>query len=351
MPPDSLSPRILITRLSAVGDCIHTLPLLCALREHFPNALLAWLVQPVAAPLLDGHPCLDRLITVSKGYIQSPSQLRGLRHRLRQMRFDVVIDPQSLTKSAVAGWLSGAKQRIGFAKPQGREMSLWLNNQLVSPQKDHVIDRYLELLRPLGISRPSVQYALRIDPVARQTADLVIQKSGMQPGFALINPGAGWPSKVWPAERYGMVAGYLGQVRQLRSLVVWAGDQELEWARQIVELAHGHAVLAPPTSLTELAALTQAARLMVGSDTGPLHLAAALETPCVCLLGPTQPRHCGPYGLGHVAIQEQLQQGTGRQRRGVDNSAMQAIAVDTVYRACDEILDRPSHPLHYRCSA
>ena len=155
MDTDVKSPRILIVRLSAIGDAIQTMPVACALRERFPEAFLAWAVEERAGTLLRGHEALDELIVLPRGWLKSPGGVWRLRRRLRDFRFDVAIDVQSLTKSAVLAWLSGARRRIGFGNPGGRELSKWLNNERVDPKATHVVDRYLELLRPLGIESPS----------------------------------------------------------------------------------------------------------------------------------------------------------------------------------------------------
>jgi ADP-heptose:LPS heptosyltransferase len=156
--------------------------------------------------------------------------------------------------------------------------------------------------------------------------------------FAVLNPGAGWDSRLWPADRYGEVAKHLAQRHGLRSVVTWAGPRELAWARAIVAAAAGHALLAPPASLPELAALLREAVLFVGSDTGPLHLAAALGTRCVALHGPTRPENSGAYGEGHAAVQELHQTGSNPRRRRAGNHAMRAISVPRVCDACDEVL-------------
>src|SRR5436190_4356156 len=148
---DSRAPRILICRLSAIGDCILTMPLASALRRQFPGAFIAWAVQGASAPLIEEHPAVDLAIKISKQELRSPLGLWRLRQRLRSQRFDLAIDPQGLTKSALVSWLSGAPRRIGFARPVGREISPWLQTQLAQSRQPHVVDRYLELLEPLGI--------------------------------------------------------------------------------------------------------------------------------------------------------------------------------------------------------
>ena len=151
------APRILIVRLSALGDVVHGLPVLCALRRQLPSAQLAWVVEERAAAVLQGHAALDRLICVPRGWLKSPRAVWRLRRELSVEHFDVSIDLQSLTKSAIAARLSGARWRIGAGGRDGRELSKWFNNDLVPIRASHVIDHYLTLLRPLGIVDARVQ--------------------------------------------------------------------------------------------------------------------------------------------------------------------------------------------------
>lgn len=333
------STRILICRLSAVGDVVHGLPVLCALREHYPTAFLAWVVEQGAADLLRGHPALDELIVVPRGWLRRPGQVWRLRQRLRALRFHLTIDLQGLTKSALAARLSGAPRRIGFGDEKGRELSRWLNNQLIETTASHIIDCNLQLLRKVGVAAPQVQFSLPETAADQSAADRIVARCGVNIPFAVINPGAGWPSKIWPAERYAQVARHLGR-RPLASIVLWAGPNERQWAEQIVSHSGRHARLAPATSLREVASLARRAQVFIASDTGPLHIAAAAGTPCVGLYGPMPAERNGPYGPGHIAIQKMRFEGSSRQRRHAPAELMEAITVDDVCRACDQILDR-----------
>ena len=219
-------------------------------------------------------------------------------------RFDVSIDVQGLLKSAIAARLSGARLRIGLARPAGRELSHWLNNHLVLPTATHIVDRNLELLAPLGIRPVSGRFGLAERAEDTMTAAQILNQQFAGRAPAIVNPGAGWPSKLWPAERFAGVARHLHEVRGVPTLVVWAGADEQTLAQQIVAQAGGGAQLAPATTLCQLAALARRARLFVSSDTGPLHLAAAVGTPCVGLFGPMPAERNGPYGPGHIALQE-----------------------------------------------
>jgi heptosyltransferase I len=335
---ESEAPSVLICRMSAIGDTILTLPVACAIRERYPRAYIAWAVERTASAMVLGHECVDEVIVLDRGWFVSPRQWWRLRRRLRPLAIDVAVDCQSITKTALAAWLSGAKLRIGCKGKYGCELSPVLNNHLIEPQTTHLTDRSLELLAPLGVHPKQVEFKLPIDPHAATTAGAYIRELGFDHGFALINPGATWDSKLWVMQRFGAVAGYLGKRYGLPSLVVWAGQRELAWANEIVAHSNGQAVLSRQTSLRELAALCNEAQIFVGSDTGPLHMAVAAGTPSVGLYGATRPEDCGPYGAPNIALQERYHDGSRKQRRRADNSAMREIQVERVYQACDEIL-------------
>ena len=172
-------PRILIVRLSAIGDVIHTMPMLCALRARFPQAVLSWAVESRAAALLEGHAALDELIVVPRGFLKSPMQLWRLARRLRSLRLDVAIDGQGLTKSALVAWLSGARRRIGFGRPRGREFSPWLNGELIYPTATHVVERNLQLLLPLGIERSEARFDVPESDRDREAAAALVRQVGL----------------------------------------------------------------------------------------------------------------------------------------------------------------------------
>lgn len=341
------TPRILITRLSAVGDCILTLPLVCALRQHFPSAFITWAVEPVSASLLSRHPQIDRLLVVPRRWLTLPGVIRPLRARLRSVRPDVVLDPQSLTKSSLLGWFSGARQRIGFARPQGRELAPWVNTERVVRGRAHIVDATLKLLAPLGIPDPVPRFDLPYLADAEATVDTYVRDAHLTGGYAVINCAASRPSKQWPAERFGRVARHLGECHGLPTVVTWGGPREAEIAGRIMLKGGGHAVLAPRTSLPQLAALLRRARLMLASDTGPLHLAAALGVTCIGLYGPTRAENSGPYGSHHVVIQAPSGRAVSRRDRLVDDSAMRQISVEQVCAAVDRVLSCQARPQPY----
>ncbi len=332
--------RILISRLSAIGDCVLTTPLLCAIRDHFPDAHITWVTERGPATLLEGHQALDELIALPKRWMKSPTEVRQLRSKLRKHRFDLAFDPQGLTKSSLITWLSGARRQIGFHKPRGRELSRWFNRELVTPTNSHIVDAQLELLSPFGVYDSVVRFDLPIHPKVESQAEAILRSAHLGCDFVAINCGAGWDSRLWSTYRYGRVARSLGERHQLPSFVLWAGERERIAAEEIVACSGGRAVLAPPTTLPELAAVLRRARMFVGSDTGPIHIAAAVGTPCVGLFGTTRPENSGAYGAQHIHVQKRFQDGTSRQRRRANNEAMMEIDVDSVVEACEKLLSR-----------
>lgn len=332
------SPRILITRLSHIGDCILTLPMLAAIRRRYPDCYIAWAVESPTQQLLSLVPGLNDIIQVPKSWLQKPAAWQQLRREFRRRRFDVAIDPQGITKSAALGWLSGAKTRIGIRGQWGRELSPWLNNRLVLTTRVHLVDRSLELLQVIDIHDPVVKFQLPVDPVSDKEMKRFVDDSDVGDEFVLINPGAGWPSKRWETDRFADVASYAWTSHGIKSIVSWAGDEELALATAIHSSASQAVKLAPQTNLRQLAALCAQALFFIGCDTGPIHLAAAMNTPCLGLYGPTRPCDSGAYGGMHIHLQARYQAGTSRQRRTANNDAMREISVKDVCQGIDKMV-------------
>jgi lipopolysaccharide heptosyltransferase I len=333
------APRILIVRMSAFGDVIHGIPTLCALRQAIPDAFIGWLVEGRNGDILEGHAALDTLIRVPRRFWKSPREIWNMRCRLRSYQFDTAIDLQCLTKSAVSAWLSGARRRIGKAGEDGRELSRWFHNEFAAPGGTHVIESYLSMLAPLGIRTSAVNFDLQETADDAQAVDRFLRERGLAGRrFALLNPGAGWPSKIWPTVRYGAMARYLGREHGMPSLALWGVPKERPMAERIVETSARNGHLAPPTTMRELAALCRRAAIFVGSDTGPMHLAAAVGTPTVSLHGPSRSEWYGAYGPRNVRLQARYENGSATRRRTADDSAMQEITLKMVYEACDRLL-------------
>lgn len=281
--------RLLVVRLGSLGDLVHTLPAVAAIRLAHPFAQIDWLVDRVHREFLDLVPVVSSTIPLRKatggGWLQA---LRELRAR----QYDVAIDFQGLLKSAALARLSGAARVIGFDRKSAREgtASLLYTQRVAAGDVRHVIDKNLRLAATLGA--PQHRRDFPILPIPSAALD-AIRAEGIA-RFALINCGAAWPNKRWPAERFGHLATWLRERHGLASVALWGpGEQAL--AEDVVRQSQGAAVAAPPTSLADLVAIAAAADVMVSGDTGPTHVASAMGTPVVALFGPTSPDRNGPW--------------------------------------------------------
>ncbi|SRR6056297_125688 len=330
------SPRVLISRMSAIGDTILTLPVAGALRDAYPDAFIAWVVEKKSAAMVRNQSFLDAVVELDRGWFTSPRGIASARRRLRKLDVDTAIDCQGNTKSALACWLSGAKRRIGHAGYHGGELSRFLNNVLLPTSKPHLTDRSLGLLEPLAIKQPRIRWQLPVPVEATAWAGTWRRRF---PGrVAILNPGASWASKLWEMDRFGAVAAYLATEHQTRSVVIWGNAREREWAEEIVEMSGGTAILAPDTNLLHLAALLGTAELFISGDSGPMHMAVAMGTKTIGLHGSTRAEDSGPYGPPHIALQREYLEGNRRQRRAANNAAMRAITVEDVCQTIDRLL-------------
>jgi heptosyltransferase-1 len=303
--------RIAIVKLSSLGDVIHALPVARALRRAYPDAHLTWIVETRAHAVLRDHPDLDAVLPVDtrlwRRLIRRPAgarlvwqRLASLQAGIRAARFDVTLDAQGLIKSGLLTASTGAPLRIGFSPAWCGEWpnSLFTNRHVTPPRDaEHVVEQYLALLAPLGVagSAPEFHIPARPDAERRMEAFLAGQGIARDDTLVALNPGASRESKRWPVPHMRLLAERLAAERGARVLVLW-GPGEIERAREILGGLSRPALLAPPTDLDELTALLRRSALLVGGDTGPLHLAAALGTPCLGLYGPTPARRNRPYG-------------------------------------------------------
>jgi heptosyltransferase-1 len=303
--------KALLVRLSSIGDVVHTLPALAAV--HRLGAEAGWLVEPASRVLLEGNPLLSQVVVApSRKSFGGEKALAAVR-ALRVQRYDVALDFQGLWKSAAWARLSGARRVIGWARGARREpaSALLVGERVERTPADlaaaraqagggHVIDKNLALLRPLGIEAVGLrEFPLPSSPEAAARVDASLAGLGGG-GLAVLNPGGGWTSKLWPAARFGELAKGL-RALGLVPLVSW-GPGEEGLADRVVAASGGSAVRSFPTTLLDYVALARRARLVVAADTGPLHLACAVGTPVVALFGPTDPERNGPFAREDIVI-------------------------------------------------
>lgn len=332
--------RILVVRQSAIGDCVLTIPMVGALRRAFPDATIHWLVEKSSASLLRDHPWLDDVIIVPKGWIKQPREIRRISRRLKSEKYDVVLDPQGLLKSAVPVLLARAKRRIGFSPPQAREKSHWFYTDRVSCQSSHIVQKHLELLSPLGLTVEEPQFLFPEFASSRAVVGDFVERSHLSDrNWYVLFAGASWPAKRWETDRFARVAAQIAESRGWRAVVAWGSEAERQVAERIVAESAGSAVLADKLTLPELQVLVEQGEFYLGADTGPMHIAACSGTTCVALFGPTKPEKCGPVGTDHRVIQSYYQSGSTRERKRAANDAMRAIDVAVVLDACLELID------------
>ncbi|MGB7598947.1 MAG: glycosyltransferase family 9 protein [Candidatus Sulfotelmatobacter sp.] len=350
--------RLLIVRLSAMGDVIHTVPAVDFLRQVFPQAYIGWLIEERWAELLcapgssrrgarsELRPLVDEVHTVNlKTWRKSLFSISTLQHMatvwndVRSAHYDVAVDLQGAIRSAVLARLSGARVVYGAAEPRESPASLWYTRKVVARGR-HVIEQNFSVAEAL------VEHSMRLAPTdispdfprdarVEVSVDQRLAEYGVG-DFVILNPGAGWGAKRWPAERYGEAAGGLANLG-VRSIINY-GPGEEEMAR-VVEAASRGAAQAMSCTISELIALTRRARLFIGGDTGPLHLAAALRVPVIAIYGPTDPARNGPYGTRSVVLRSP-ESVTSHARRAAADEGMLGIGSDEVVAAANKLLAR-----------
>jgi heptosyltransferase-1 len=337
--------RVLVVRLGALGDVVHALPVLAALRAARPDVDVDWLIDARYAGVLALVDGLRTRVVVRAdgGGVGAPGERRyagtlGMATALRWLRtqaYDAALDLQGLIKSAVLARASGARRVLGFVRAQLREpQAAWVYRETVAgPAGAHVIGKNLAVLPALGVAVPGAP-AFPWRTVASPLADA----AGDQGRFVVLNPGAAWPNKRWPPARFGALAARLGAAFGLRSVVTWGGSEQA-LAADVAARSGGHAVVSPPTTLADLLALSRRAQLVVSGDTGPLHLAASVGAPLVGLFGPTRPERNGPWHPDDVAVSRAATCICFHKRRCLRGRAcVEDIAVDEVFAACERRL-------------
>jgi lipopolysaccharide heptosyltransferase I len=340
-----LAQRFLIVRLSSIGDIVHALPAAAALAETFPQAQIHWVVEKRHALLLNGNPHLHRVVVLDtlkwRKHLDSSITWQEIRHRLgdlRQTVYDAALDFQGLWKSAVVARLSRARERIGFAEPWLREPSAAiLYTQRVSPRPHvHVVEENLALVERLGAHTKRWQFPLpwNEEDDAYVDAQLAALKAER---FIIVNPGGGWRSKCWSPQNYAaLIRQWEG--RSSEQIILTGSPSEEPIVREMLQNAGAQRARYLPTTLVQFIALAKRARLFIGGDTGPLHLAAAVGTPIVGVYGPTDPVRNGPFAADDIALSNQGP--INHTRRGTNPEYLHGISVESVVAAVEKRLTR-----------
>jgi heptosyltransferase I len=340
--------NILIVKLSAIGDVIHTLPSLSALRRLYPDAHITWVVEEAAADLVKNHPYLDTVL-ISRRKSWSKDLLNGQFGRplkemriflktLRQRPYDLVIDFHGLFKSSIIVFLSRGKRKLGYDSLQ--ELSgLFLNEKIVENMNKHAVDRYLDFPHYLGAKTDKVQFSLPSNKEAEARVQILLDKYNLEDKkFIAINPIAYWETKLWSNDKFAKLADLINI--KLKMKVVFTGSEK-EPIEKITSFMTTEGINSGgETTLLELASLYKKAQMVITTDSGPMHLAAAVETPVIALFGPTDPARTGPYGAGHTVISAELSCSPCLLKKCSTKKCMEDISPEQVFAAVEKILYR-----------
>jgi heptosyltransferase I len=351
--PPGDGPRLLIVRLSAMGDIIHTLPAATALRQAFPQAIIGWVIEqrwaellctlrtPRSGPRSPQRPLVDKIHIVNTAKWRSSlssnhtwEQIASGLSDLRAGRYQIAVDFQGAVRSALVARWSGAQTLYGVAQPRENAASMFYTRQVIA-QGTHIVEQNFSLAEAFVGRRLEIpQVEFPYDPAAEQECDQQLRDRDIR-NFVILNPGAGWGAKQWPAQRYGFVAKRLAQIG-LKSLINF-GPGEEDLVRE-VEASSAGAAEGITCSITQLISFTRRARLFIGGDTGPLHLAAALNVPVVAIFGPTNPARNGPFGTRSIVLRNPSSPTTHARRKQPDEGLLE-ITCEEVIAAAETLLE------------
>jgi heptosyltransferase I len=339
--------NILIVKLSAIGDVIHTLPSLAALRKLYPEANITWVIEDASSDLISDHPYLDRLIVshrkqwindLKKGRITKPiREIRNFINDLRRQPYDLVIDFHGLIKSAAIVLLSSGKRKLGYDSMQ--EFSgLFLNEKIPEDMNKHAIDRYLDFLRYLGADVKEPEFLIPVGDENINRIDESLRRNDIDKNdsFVAVSPVALWDTKLWADEKF---AGLCDRIAEgLKVSVVFTGTERDKLEHIQSRMKTPSVNMGGKTTLRDLAYLYQRSSLLITTDSGPMHLAAAMGTPVIALFGPTDPSRTGPYGKGHVVIRRDLSCSPCFLKKCDSMRCMSDITIEEVFHAVKEKL-------------
>ena len=348
------SQKILVLRLSAVGDVIRTLPAVKALKEQVPSSSITWIVEEPSQAFLESQPEVDSVILFprkrwtkgmkSLGTVwQTIREMRRFVAGLRKRKFDVVLDFHGILKSGLLSFLSGSRKRIGYDRSSTKEGNFLFSNLKVRLPKEKIsrFERNFALLRGMGFEVRDVKYSLHIPPADREYVASFLESSAppLNRPLIAIHPGTSIKAlfKRWPPDQYARLADRL--VRELSATVLFTwGAEELEWVESIRRQMRELSLLGPKTeSLTQLGEVYRQCDLYIGGDTGPMHVASLMGIPVVVIYGPTDPIENEPLG-SHIKIRKEVGCNPCHNYPCKELLCVKAVSADDVFKATKEIL-------------
>ncbi|MDD5454612.1 MAG: lipopolysaccharide heptosyltransferase II [Candidatus Ratteibacteria bacterium] len=327
--------RMLILKPSAMGDIVHTLPLLVSLKKSFPNRYIAWGVKEKFADLLTKNPYLDELIIwKERGFWRFAKDIRD-------RGFDIVLDLQGLFRTGLVAYLSKAPQRWGFLKEETKENQLFFLNIRVPTPSENIVEKYLDFAEHLQAER-IIEFPIAEKDYAKEYIAQFFQRTDISPDDKLIGliQNTGWQNKTWKAERFAQLGRLINTKKNWKVMLIWGiGEAEKAKAQKINEMAAGKLLIAPATTIAQLVSLLKRCSMVIGGDTGPLHLATALGLPVIGLYGPTPPSRNGPYSEKSEVVYHNLPCSPCWKRMCIskNNTCMDSIQVDEVMQKIENL--------------
>jgi len=337
--------NILIVKLSSLGDIVHTLPSLKALRDRFPDAHITWVAGEAASGILRNNPSLDEIL-ITRGKMwkrnlfsqNSMSDLLGFIKRLRSRRYDIVLDFQGLLKSALIVSLAKGKRKVGYDRAREFAHIFYSEKAPLETMEMHAVDRYLNLTKYLGCDINNPDFFIPVTDDDNGEVEKLLKAKGISLAgkkFVGINPTGRWASKRWPAEKFRELAGRLAGLNNIVIAFI-GGAEEKETVDAACPAGHRNVVnLAGATSLGQLSALLKKMDILITNDTGPMHIAAALGTKVVAVFGPTNPVRTGPYGKDHTVLQADLDCSPCYRKECSSMACMEMIKVDDLFKVVE----------------
>jgi heptosyltransferase I len=384
LPPADLTRRdldkILLIKLSAVGDVVHTIPVLNKLRRRYPTAQLDWLVTPAIAELLRHHPAITNIIEFEREVWSTPWRLKPfvayarLAAKLRAVAYDLVVDMHGQFRTAALTLATGAPARIGFDRPrasvweasprtfpeqarkhawQGAREGSWLayTHHIPVPTLDlHAVDRYLNVGPILGLDAAPADFSFPIPRSAISRVEALLSENGANRAkLVVMAPGTVWETKHWGTDKFAQVARHF--LSKGLAVILIGSPRERVVCEEVATLASGAVDLAGMTTLSELAALISRSVISITNDSGPMHLAVALDRPVISIFGPTDPIWIGPYQRTDAILQADLECSPCYLRRlsqcRHDHACMRNVSPLAVIERAEDLLsarhDRPAH--------
>jgi len=344
------NPNILVIKLSAIGDVVHSLPLLEVLKDRFPLSNIDWVVEEDASGIIEDHPDINHLIVfprkywikkiIKKGeYRNVGKEVSRFLKELKKKKYDIVIDLQGLFKSGILTFISRGRRKI--ALNGGREASsIFVNERVAIPDPNiHALERYLYIARHLGVTEFNWNGQISTNATDKTYVDHLLQEIGNDRTLVAVNPMAKWETKLWSLDRFACLADRIK--KELGAVVIFTGSEnDTKTIKTILLKMNTKALnLAGKSSLKELAYLYQKCAVVISTDTGPMHVAAAMTSPVVIgLFGPTSPFKTRPYGSKHRVIRAGLECSPCFKKKCDDRSCMKEITVDMVFEAVKEVI-------------